>query len=193
MQDEPGQISFPNRHPICSRQCDGVRSFCQHLVTLGWPSARSAPDSSLCAYSQSASSTLPDDSLGGLSPNRSSEPQRLSSGAMDHPTSYQSESSTHHSQIFDNRNEAEPAGIKPFRHERLSGCERSQCNVARHSIRELMEVVTIRIHCQPGSGLKAPCGIVVNYYPNTDRMKTTVQHPPQVAPEGVAQDPVSSL
>ena len=41
---------------------------------------------------------------------------------------------------------------------------------------ELTEAVTICTHCQ----LK----IAVNYYPNTDRMKTTVQYPPQVAPEG---------
>ena len=85
---------FPNRYPICSRQCDNVRSFCHRLITLGWPSARSTPDSSLHAYSQSASRTLPDDSLDRLSPNRSNEPQRLSSGAMDHPTSYRSEPDT---------------------------------------------------------------------------------------------------
>ena len=61
--------------------------------------------------------------------------------------------------------------------------------MARYSIRityELTEVRAICIHCQLGSGLKAPCGVAVNYYPNTNRMKTTVQYPPQVAPEGVA-------
>ena len=38
---------FPNRYPICSRQCDSIRSFCHHLITLGWPSTESASDSSL--------------------------------------------------------------------------------------------------------------------------------------------------
>ena len=80
---------------------------------------------SLRAYSQSVSRTLRDDSIGGPFPNRSSEPRRLSSGAMDHPTSCRLESSTHHSQTF-NRNEAEPAGIKPSRRKRLPGYKRSQ-------------------------------------------------------------------
>ena len=162
MQDEPGQISFPNRHPICSQA--PIQDFRHHLITLGWPSARSAPDRSLHAYSQSASRTFPDDSLNGLSPNRSSKPQRLSSGAMDHPTSYRSESSTHHSQMFDNRNEAEPIGMMPSRRERLSGCERSQCKSAR-----------IRAE---GPIWRRDGPYAVNYYPNTDRMKTTVQYSP---------------
>ena len=34
-----------------------------------------------------------------------------------------------------------------------------------------------------GLGLPAPCGVAVNYYPNTDRMKTTVQYSPQIALE----------
>ena len=59
---------------------------------------------------QTAASTLTLSLPPGLSPNRSSKPQRLSSGAMDHPTSYRSESSTHHSQMSDDRNEAEPIG-----------------------------------------------------------------------------------
>ena len=131
---------------------------------------------SLRAYSQSVSGTLLGNSLGGPFPNRSSEPQRLSSGAMDHPTSCQLESSTHHSQAFNSRNRLSQSGMKPFRQERLSSYERSQCNTARYISYELTEVVTICIHCQ----LK----IAVNYYPNTDRMKTTVQYLPQVTPEG---------
>ena len=92
---------------------------------------------SLRAYSQSVSRTLRGDSIGGLSPNRSSEPRRLSSGAMDHPTSCRLESSTHHSQISDNGNEAEPAGMKPSRRERLPGYERSPCNTARYILYHL--------------------------------------------------------
>ena len=168
-------MSFPNRHPICSRRCDGIHDFCHHLTTPRWPSTRSAPDSSLCAYSQSASRTFPGDPLGGLSPNRSSEPRRLSSGAMDHPTSCRLESSTHHSQIFDNRNEAEPIGMKPSRREGPSGCEKNQCKSARIRAEGL-----VRRRNGP---------YVVNYYPNTDRMKTTVQYSPQVALEGVAPHP----
>ena len=59
---------------------------------------------------QTTASTLTLSLPPGLSPNRSSKPQRLSSGAMDHPTSYRSENSTHHSQMSDDRNEAEPIG-----------------------------------------------------------------------------------
>ena len=82
--------------------------------------------------------------------------------------------------------------MKPSRRERLSSCERSQRNIARYSIHityKLTEVVAICTHCELGSGLKAPYGVAVNYYPNTDRMKTTVQYPPQVALEGVASHP----
>ena len=110
--------------------------------------------------------------LNGLLPNRSGEPQRLSSGAMDHPTSHRLESSTHHSQIFNNRNEAEPIRMKPSRRQRLSGCERSQCKSAG-----------IRAE---GPIWRRDGPYAVNHYPNTDRMKTTVQYSPQVALEGMA-------
>ena len=87
---------------------------------------RSLSDGPRPSQHQTTASTLTLSLPPELSPNRSSEPQRLSSGAMDHPTRHRSESSTHHSQMFDNRNEAEPIGMKPSQRQRLSDSERSQ-------------------------------------------------------------------
>ena len=64
-----------------------------------------------------------------------------------------------------------PLIMGPSRREGPLGCERSQCKSAR-----------IRAE---GPIWRRDGPYAVNYYPNTDRMKTTVQHSPQIALKGI--------
>ena len=92
---------FPSRHPICSRQHDNARSSCHLLDTHSATTAlllnhRQTNDSAArqslpLAIERLLSACLwdhPKRFSMGCFPNQSGEPQRLSSGAMDHPTSH---------------------------------------------------------------------------------------------------------
>ena len=122
---------------------------------------RSLSDGPRPSQHQTTASTLTLSLPPELSPNRSSKPQRLSSGAMDHPTSYRSESSTHHSQMPDDRNVYLSVCLLRICKSLLSDHKPSQhqgCPI-QTLFEQYHPSAASTVYEELGSGLQAPCGV----------------------------------